>query len=143
MSERTSQRYSARRRLRHFQQTLTMPLGRSAEAAESEAAIQGWAARPGSPRLDRAQFEHDVERIRLEGDPAIQDVLMRMEREAMAQALQDLRAIVDTLGPRAAAALSMIEVMFQTGILETSTLSRETLLKMGFVTKDFTGLPQD
>jgi len=32
----------------------------------------------------------------------------------------------------------MIEAMYMTSIKETATLSRETMLNMGYLTKDFT-----
>ena len=135
--ERTMARYSARRRLRHFQQTLLLPLGVSEQYGESDESLRRWAVQSVSMTVDSNQRQRDADRIGVEGDPAIQDVLMRMEREAMQSAIADLRAIVGSLGPRAERALQMIEAMFQTGILETATLSRETLLQMGFVTKDF------
>jgi hypothetical protein len=131
-------RESARRRLRHFQQTLLLPLGREREAAESESVIKDWARRYAPPlEYPKARLEEDAHRIAAEGDPAIQDILMRIERDSMRLGIRDLRGTIAGLGPRAENALRMIEVMFQTGILETATLTRETLVQMGFVTKDY------
>ena len=135
----TDARYSARRRLAHFQKTLLLPLGKDGDVVEDDAAFKRW-ANANPPRLDypgSAQLSLDVQRFTSEGESAAQDILMRIERESMAHALADLRALLPQLGTRADAALKMIEVMFQTSIKETAVLSGDTLLRMGFVTREF------
>jgi len=134
--ERVLARFSARRRLRHFQQTLLLPVGGGEAYAETDAALSSWAQNAPPLEYEADQLAADVRRISSEGDPAIQDLLMRIERDSMRLALRDLRSTVGRLGARAEPALRMIEVMFQTGILETATLTPQTLIQMGFVTKD-------
>jgi hypothetical protein len=134
-------RYSAHRRLIHFQNALLQPLGESVpEGAERDLQLQSEARnmRAGTTYAASAQLARDVQRFRAEGPAAAQDILMRIERDSMTQALRELRERLPQLGRRADAALRMIEVMFQTSIKETSSLTSETLLRMGFVTRDVT-----
>jgi len=142
--EQISARYIIRRRLIHFQNTLLQPLGeRVREGDDVDAQLIVWAKsyRPALTYADSAQLKEDVRRFESEGESAAQDILMRIERDSMRNAIADLRAIINTLGKRAEPALRMIEVMTQTSILDTSILSDATLLRMGFITKLFEPRP--
>ncbi len=75
---------------------------------------------------------NDVNKFKSEGISSAQNIAMRIERECMAQAIQDLEAILPSLGPRAKPALDMVRTMYMTSIMETSTLSRTELIKMGY-----------
>jgi hypothetical protein len=86
---------------------------------------------PGNP-----QRAADVRRYKVEGPACIQDIAMRIERDAMAQAISEVRDILPSLGKRAEPALSMVSAMYMTSIKETSDLSQETMLKMGYTTDD-------
>jgi hypothetical protein len=85
--------------------------------------------------LNSEKLQQDAERIRVEGEPAAQEIAMRIERESMEQAISELRPILPELGPRAEPALRMLETMFTSRIMNTASLSQETLLKMGYITK--------
>lgn len=91
-------------------------------------------SRTDPPYLTSPAFESDVARIRAEGAPAANEVAMAIERLSMEAALADLRARIDELGPRAPHALRMLETMFTSRIIGTASLSRETLMKLGYVT---------
>ena len=84
-----------------------------------------------------AQLQQDAERITREGETAAHEVLMRIERDAMASAIAELRKILPELGPRAEPALNMLESMFSSRIVLTAELSQETMLKMGYITRIF------
>jgi len=62
---------------------------------------------------------------------------MRLERESMQQAIDELRPMLPSLGPRAEPALHMLETMYTSRITGTASLSYETLLQMGYITKVF------
>lgn len=118
-----------------FQRTLLLPLGQENSVSENDRAFMNWAEdRPASPYRAAAE---DAKRFRSEGEAAAQDIIMRIEREAMNAAIADLRANIGSYGRRAEPALRMIEAMYMTSIIETAVLSPETLLRMGYVTKDF------
>jgi hypothetical protein len=85
------------------------------------------------PYLTDGRLKRDAERIRIEGTPAMQEIVMALERESMALAIARLRTDVDSCGPRAAHALKMLEIMFSSRILGTASLSQETLREMGYV----------
>ena len=110
-----------------------LPLGRSAGTRDR---LQAWLRLdPPNPYLNSDQIRLDADRIRREGELAAQQILMRIERDAMERSLDELRPLLPELGPRAEPALRMIEAMFSTRITDTATLSQETLLKMGYVTR--------
>jgi hypothetical protein len=54
----------------------------------------------------------------------------------MAAAIADMQAIQPSLGKRAGPAIDMVSAMYMTSIKETSALSHETMLKMGYITED-------
>ena len=86
-----------------------------------------------------SQLTRDQDIIRLEGGVALQDVLMRIERESMQSAIDELRRDLPSLGRRADTALAIVEAMYGTSsILETNRMPRETLLKMGYITEFIT-----
>jgi hypothetical protein len=78
-----------------------------------------------------------VGRIRREGVPAAQEILMRIERDSMQVGLEEIRSILPSLGPRAEPALRMVETMYSSRITSTAVLSRQTLVQMGYVTELF------
>lgn len=129
-------RYAARRLLALFQRTLLLPLGQDRSVSEDDREFENWAVNR-RPALGYASAAEDARRFRAEGTAALQDIIMRIERDSMAAAIADLRAELPNLSRRAAPALKMIEAMYMTSILETAVLSPETLLRMGYVTKDF------
>jgi hypothetical protein len=54
----------------------------------------------------------------------------------MDRAIREIRAMTPRLGRRADAALAMLASMFDTSsILETNSMPRETLVKMGYITE--------
>jgi hypothetical protein len=136
--EQVSEREMAFRLQRLFQNTLLIPLG--LRVSESEGEAERW-AESNLPHWDYLDAQNqqraaDVQRFKAEGSACLQDIAMRMERDAMAQAIQDLRAILPSLGKRAGPALDMVSAMYMTSIKETSDLSHETMLRMGYITDD-------
>jgi hypothetical protein len=83
------------------------------------------------------QFADDVNRIKREGVPAAQEILMRIERDSMQVGIEEIRAILPSLGPRAAPALRMVETMYSSRITGTAALSRQTMVQMGYITELF------
>jgi hypothetical protein len=83
------------------------------------------------------QLTDDVARIRREGIPAAQEILMRIERDSMQEAIDEIRAELPSLGRRAEPALRMLETMYSSRITATAVLSRQTLVQMGYVTQLF------
>ncbi len=83
------------------------------------------------------QFADDVDRIRREGVPAAQEILMRIERDSMQVGIDEIRGILPSLGPRAAPALRMVETMYSSRITATAVLSRQTMVQMGYITELF------
>jgi hypothetical protein len=79
----------------------------------------------------------DTARIRREGVPAAQEILMRIERDSMQEAMDQIRADLPSLGGRAEPALKMLETMYSSRITGTAVLSRQTLVQMGYVTQLF------
>ncbi len=97
--------------------------------------LQEWSrTAPASDYPGSARAAADAERFRREGETAAQETLMRIERDSMAQAIAELRMLVPQLGPRAGAALKMLEAMYSSRIIFTASLSRETLEEMGYTT---------
>ena len=83
------------------------------------------------------QLADDAARIRREGVPAAQEILMRIERDSMQEAIDEIRAELPSLGRRADPALRMLETMYSSRITATALLSRQTLVQMGYVTQLF------
>jgi hypothetical protein len=137
-SERIAARYIARALLTHFQNTLTLPLNR--QQPEDNTAFRRWAGQniPPRPFYTEEHLQQDRRRVQAEGPAAVQDIIMRIERDAMQAAIADLRDLVrhNRLGPRADAALRMVEAMYDVSIRETAVLTRETMLRMGYITEE-------
>ena len=137
-NERESARDWASRLLPFFQQGL-LPLGRQ---VSNGGRLQRWLQSDApTPYLTSASLMEDAERFRREGTPSAQETLMRIERESMDLAIEELRAMLPDLGPRAEPALGMLEAMYSSRITLTASLSHETLLKMGYITS-FVGVPK-
>lgn len=83
------------------------------------------------------QFADDVDRIKREGVPAAQEILMRIERDSMQVGIDEIRGILPSLGARAAPALRMLETMYSSRITGTAVLSRQTMVQMGYLTELF------
>jgi hypothetical protein len=117
-------------------QEAVLPLG---EPAGSAPALRRWLGGGGAPlAYPRAQLSDDVARIRREGEPAAQEILMRIERDAMAHAIADLESAAPSLGPRARPALKMLAVMYSKRIAGgAADVSPATLLQMGYLTPLF------
>ena len=132
-------RESAQQLLLHFQKALH-PLGQLPAGREetNRDLLRKWvrAATPSSYR-GSAQLQRDVDAVRREGVVAVQQILMRLERDGMQVAIDELRQMIPNLGPRAEPALRMLETMYSSRITGTASLSYETLLQMGYITKIF------
>lgn len=124
--------YRAYQLLRHFQNTLIVPL-RMPFFTENDNQFKDWAMRQ-SP-IPYSSAESDRQRFASEGEAAAQDILMRMEREAMRWAIERLRQLprLDRRGPHA---LRMVEAMYEVSIKETEVMTKETMFKMGYLTQD-------
>jgi hypothetical protein len=160
-SQQIDERYLALRLMTLFQNTLTLPL-RSAPRPENDADFCRWAGGSYStisfsggrsrgycdtegqtlvsPHLAYADSKNavraaDVALIRREGPAAYQDILMRVERDCMSLALDDLELEVAERGPRAKPALKMLRAMFMTSITDTSYMTHLQLVTMGYVTE--------
>lgn len=75
----------------------------------------------------------DQTRILAEGEGALQEVMMRIEREAFESQLQYLKSHVQTLGARADKAITILEIMFDSRIAGTFKLTPEILRERGYV----------
>lgn len=94
-------------------------------------------ARSGMPPfLDGPEFDRLAERVRAEGAPAAHEAALWLERMSVESVIADLRPQVDALGPRAEHALRLLETMYTSRIHLTASLSAETLLRLGIVTRD-------
>jgi hypothetical protein len=82
--------------------------------------------------LASGRLRSDSDRIRREGPATAQDVLMRIEREFFGQCLARLKADAASLGPRAAHAIEMLEIMFSSRITGTYKLDQNTLREKGY-----------
>ncbi len=127
---------------RLFQNTLLIPF--KTYLPDDDDVFEAWAT-TSPPHLayvdsGNRQRAADVKRFKAEGPACVQDIAMRIERDAMAQAIKDVRAILPSLGKRADYALDMVSTMYMTSIKETSDLSLVTLRKMGYITDD--NIPQ-
>jgi hypothetical protein len=130
-------RITARQLLTHFQNTLIIPL--RVQQREDDTMFRRWAHDlPPRPYYTREQARQDSLRLASEGLAAAQDVVMRIERDMMQEAIADLRELVGSnrLGPRAEPALRMVEAMYDVSIRETAVLTRETMLRMGYITEE-------
>ncbi|HVQ12457.1 MAG TPA: hypothetical protein VMS40_02660, partial [Vicinamibacterales bacterium] len=134
--EQIGARRIAKQLLRHFQNTL-LKLVRAPQQVEDDQEYINWAVR-ARPRLPytNEQLAADRNKLGREGIGAAQDILMRLERDAMSWAINDLRAELPQLGPRAEPALKMLEAMYDVSILDTQGLTRQTMLRMGYLTQD-------
>jgi hypothetical protein len=131
-------RYRARQLLTHFQNTLLLytqsPQRREDDDAFWQEAVD---ARGVNEPYTPARKEQDLQRLRTEGvEAAGQDILMRIERDSMQAAIEELRLRLPSLGPRAEPALKMLEAMYDVGILATQSLSKQTMVSMGYLTRD-------
>lgn len=87
------------------------------------------------PYLTDPTLTADAERIRHEGKPAVQQIMMRLERDFMSDAIDDIEKIKPVLGERTGPALAMLRAMYSSRITMTAELSPQTLLEMGYVTR--------
>jgi hypothetical protein len=132
-------RQSAQQLMLNFQKALH-PLGILPAGQEQQIVAQQRAMLRSSPRLtypESPQYADDVARVKREGVPAAQEILMRFERDSMQQAIAELRAALPSLGSRAEPALKMLEAMYSSRITGTATLNHQTLVQMGYVTQLF------
>jgi len=126
-------RFWAQRLFAYFQAGV-LPLGAGTpNTARLKRWLQEQTSLPGY--LKSEKLKEDAERIRIEGEPAAQEIVMRIERDCMEQAVNELRPLLPELGPRVEPALNMLETMFSSRIMMTASLSQETLLRMGYITK--------
>lgn len=84
--------------------------------------------------VSNGKMARDVSRVRLEGAAAAHTAVMAIERDAMEEAIEQLRTRVSTLGPRAGHAINILNTMFSSDITRTFKLTREVLLQMGYIT---------
>jgi len=124
-----------------FQEAVWHPLSddqKPAERRRRDQALSQW-VREGLTRgyaYADAQLARDQNVLALEGVAALQDILMRIERDSMRQAVEEIRSMLPALGRRGDAALAMVAAMFDTSsIKETNLVPRETLVKMGYITE--------
>jgi hypothetical protein len=66
---------------------------------------------------------------------------MRIERRAMKAALDGLASHLDRFGRRAEPAWRMVAARYDVAILSTNALSVESLISMGYVTREVSTLP--
>jgi hypothetical protein len=134
-----SQRESAMELFLHFQKSLyplgVLPAGR--DAANRDVVRRLLAGTPSFTYPNSRQFADDVARIQREGVPAAQDILMRLERDFVQQAIEEIRGVLPSFGSRAEPALKILETMYSSRITSTAVLSRQTLVQMGYVTELF------
>ena len=133
-------RFLARQLMTHFQNTLLRTV-RAPQRDENDDDFPDGAARSVPPLpYDAREAAADRARLAAEGAAAAQDIVMRIEREAMRWAIADLRrelaARPAEFGPRAEPALRMVEVMYDVSIMETASLTRETMVRMGYLTQE-------
>jgi hypothetical protein len=136
-----SARYWAPKLFYYFQNTLLLPT-RNPPVAENESEYEQYSAR-GTAGVEYTATDEsaDLNRIRLEGVQALQDIYMRLERDCMKAIIADLRRQPAASRPRAGPALNMVETMYTVSIKETQSLSRETMLRMGFLTQEVSVAP--
>lgn len=131
-----SGRYWAVSLFTYFQNTLLLPTS-NPQRPEREDEYMAYAQRSMATLPYSADDEaRDRERLSNEGLAAAQDMMMRIERDCMRSAINELRQRLGAREPRAEPALRMVEVMYNVSIKETATLTRETMLRMGYLTQD-------
>ncbi len=135
-AEQKEARVMALQMLRLFQNTLLIPTRRAPVSEdEDEITAEATAQLPALEYLTSRKEQQDEQRIRAEGRAAVQDIMMRVEREQMAAAIRWLEGRSD-LGYRADSALEMLRMMYMESIRETSTLSESELERRGYVTPE-------
>jgi hypothetical protein len=129
-------RYWASKLFQYFQNSLLLTT-RYPPVVENEALYEEYAMRGSATmRFTATEQARDLERLRAEGIVAVQDLYMRYERRCVQAALADLRTTPAAQTPRAGPALRMVEVMYDVSIKETAALTRETMLRMGYLTQE-------
>jgi hypothetical protein len=121
----------------HFHKSL-FPLGLLPAGLENRnsSRLRIWAdSAPASRYPGSEEHLRDTDTVRREGVVAVQEILMRLERDSMGQAIRELRQMLPELGPRAEPALAILEAMYSSRITDTAQLSYETLLRMGYITR--------
>lgn len=131
-----SARFMAARLFTHFQNTLLLTTANPQRSEDLQEFMRF--ARAGGREVPYTQSDElrDLTRIRDEGVAAMQDIYMRIERQCMQAAIASLRAGIGDTEPRARPALRMLEVMYEVSIKETASLTRETMLRMGYLTQE-------
>lgn len=104
--------------------------GRADEAALRRALNVGPAR---LPYVTNGDLERDARKIRAEQSMVLQEIVMSLERQGIAQAIENVRPSIPMLGPRAAPAVKMLETMYTSSILGTADLSQQTLYELGYV----------
>ncbi len=89
------------------------------------------------PYFYDGRLQQDVARFKIARELALQEIAMKIERESMAIAIEDLKAVQDTLGKRAPDAIKILEIKFTSRITDTAKLNRSTLREMGFINVRF------
>lgn len=131
-----SARVMALQLLRIFQNTLLVPTRRQLiPENDTQMEAEATASLPTLTYAGSHQEQLDVGRIHAEGRAAVQDILMRIEREEMGDAIRWLQSRTD-LGYRADTAIEMLRMMYMESIRETSTLSESELERRGYVTPE-------
>ena len=136
-SKRSDARLWAARLLRHFQNTLLAQRGyrKAPDEPGADPSLSHW-VRDRRRLYPDDELERFRARYRSEGDAAAQDILMRIERDAMTSAISGLEPMLKALGPRSQPALEMVKVMFKVGIKDSFVLTRDTMYTMGYLTQD-------
>lgn len=131
-----SGRYWSAKLFRYFQNSLLLPT-RYPQVSENEQEYDEYANRGSAMMTFTATEEaRDLARLQREGVVVTQDLYMEYERGCVKAALEDLRSTPAAQTPRAEAALRMVEVMYAVSIKETQSLTRETMLRLGFLTQE-------
>ena len=133
-------RESAADLFRVFQDTLWLtvkkPEPADPERRRRDQVLRDWVRERQTYYYPPSQSSRDRATLTLEGTAALQDILMRIERDSMTGAVDELRRLLPGLGRRAEAVLDMLAAMFDTSsILETNNVPKETLMKMGYLTE--------
>ncbi|MBK9978399.1 MAG: hypothetical protein IPP20_10790 [Gemmatimonadetes bacterium] len=131
-----SARFMAARLFTHFQNTLLLTTANPQRSENLQDFMRF--ARAGGREVPYAESDElrDLTRIRDEGLAAMQDIYMRIERQCMNAAIASLRERIGDTEPRARPALRMLEVMYEVSIKDTASLTRETMLRMGYLTQE-------
>lgn len=128
------------RTMRFFQNTLLIPT--RTQVREDEYFVAAEARTCAPPRwYTDADEAHDAAQISIEGTVSLQDIFMRLERGAAKAAIAVYQSRIDRYGARADKALKMVEARFEVAILSTNPLSMESLIAMGYVTREIVAGP--